>query len=111
MEENIKNIILLGENVNTELKEASNGLPKSIFQTVCSFLNTTGGYIILGANDKKEIVGIKKELIDKIKKDYTTMCNNKQINNRTYNYIRNKGNKNRRKNTFVCSYRRINRNS
>ena len=36
-------------------------------------------YIILGANDKKEIVGIKKELIDKIKKDYTTMCNNKQI--------------------------------
>ena len=79
MEENIKNIILLGENVNTKLKEASNGLPKSIFQTVCSFLNTTGGYIILGANDKKEIVGIKKELIDKIKKDYTTMCNNKQI--------------------------------
>ena len=28
MEENIKNIILLGENVNTELKEATNGLPK-----------------------------------------------------------------------------------
>ena len=60
MEENIKNIILLGENVNTELKEASNGLPKNIFQTVCSFLNTTGGYIILGVNDKKEIIGIKK---------------------------------------------------
>ena len=79
MEENIKNIILLGENVNTELKEASNGLPKNIFQTVCSFLNTTGGYIILDVNDKKEIIGIKKELIEKIKKDYTTMCNNKQI--------------------------------
>ena len=30
MEENIKNIILLGENVNTELKEATNGLPKSV---------------------------------------------------------------------------------
>lgn len=50
MEENIKNIILLGENVNTELKEATNGLPKSVFESVCSFLNTTGGYIILGAN-------------------------------------------------------------
>lgn len=47
MEENIKNIILLGENVNIELKEANNGLPKSVFETVCSFLNTTGGYIIL----------------------------------------------------------------
>ena len=38
---------------------------------VCSFFNTTGGYIILGVKDKKEIIGIKK--------DYTTMCNNKQI--------------------------------
>ena len=35
MEENIKNIILLGENVNTELKESNNGLPKIIFETVC----------------------------------------------------------------------------
>ena len=70
MEENIKNIILLGENVNTELKEATSGLPKSVFETVCSFLNTTGRYIVLGANDKKEIVGINKEKIEKIKKDY-----------------------------------------
>ena len=79
MEENIKNIILLGENVNTELKEATKGLPKSVFESVCSFLNTTGGYIILGANDKKEIIGIKEELIEKIKKDYTTQCNNKEV--------------------------------
>ena len=83
MEENIKNIILLGENVNTELKEATNGLPKSVFESVCSFLNTTGGYIILGANDKKEIIGIKEELIEKIKKDYTTQCNNKEVINPT----------------------------
>ena len=83
MEENIKNIILLGENVNTELKEANNGLPKNIFETVCSFLNTTGGYIILGVNDMKEIIGIKKELIEKIKKDYTSQCNNKEVLNPT----------------------------
>ena len=81
MEREIKNIILLGENANTELKEASKGLPKSIFETVCSFLNTTGGYIILGVNDNKEIVGIKEELIDKIKKDYTVQCNNPDILN------------------------------
>ena len=83
MEDEIKNIILLGENVNTELKEAKNGLPKNIFETVCSFLNTTGGYIILGVNDKREIIGIKNEMIEKIKKDYTTQCNNKQIINPT----------------------------
>ena len=56
MDKNIKNIILLGENVNTELKEATNSLPKSVFETVCSFLNTTGGYIILGVNDKKKLL-------------------------------------------------------
>lgn len=83
MQENINNIILLGENVNTELKEANNGLPKNIFETVCAFLNTTGGFLILGVNDKKEIIGIKRELIEKIKKDYTTQCNNKDIINPT----------------------------
>ena len=41
MIEEIRKIILLGENVNTELKEAEKGLPKNIFETVCSFLNTT----------------------------------------------------------------------
>lgn len=49
-----------------------------MFESVCSFLNTTGGYIILGANDKKEI-----KLIEKIKKDYTTQCNNKEVINPT----------------------------
>ena len=37
MEENIENIFLLGENVNAELKEATNGLPKSVFESVCLF--------------------------------------------------------------------------
>ena len=32
-----------------------------------SYKKVAGGYIILGANDKKEIIGIKEELIDKIK--------------------------------------------
>ena len=54
-----------------------------MFESVCSFLNTTGGYVILGANDKKEIIGIKEELIEKIKKDYTTQCNNKEVINPT----------------------------
>ena len=61
----MKNIILLGENVNTEFKIATNLLPKNLFETVCAFLNTTGGYIILGVNDDKEIVGINEENIEK----------------------------------------------
>lgn len=79
----MKNIILLGENVNTEFKIATNLLPKNLFETVCAFLNTIGGYIILGVNDDKEIVGINEENIEKLKKDFTTMCNNEQILNPT----------------------------
>ena len=81
MPNEIKELIQNGENVNVELKTASNSLPKNLFETVCSFLNTVGGYIILGVNDKKEIIGIEKEYIDRLKKDFTSKCNNEEIIN------------------------------
>lgn len=77
----IEEIIALGEDVNTEFKTGYTSLPKSIFETVCSFLNTTGGYIFLGIEDNGKIKGINPEFKEKIKKDYTTLCNNKEIIN------------------------------
>lgn len=49
-----------GENKVLELKEM---LPsnESIAKTVVSFSNTSGGQIIIGVNDKREIVGINNE--------------------------------------------------
>ena len=79
MQDEIKNIISIGENTNIEFKLASSTLPKSIFETVCAFLNTAGGYIILGVSDNKEIIGIKEENIANLKKDFTTKCNNDEI--------------------------------
>lgn len=79
MEEQIKKIILLGENITTEFKNTSNELPKNLFETICAFLNTIGGYIILGVNDQKEIIGIDESIKDKLKKDFTSLCNNKEV--------------------------------
>lgn len=39
------NIINEGEGITTEFKEASNRLPRNLFETVCAFLNRNGGNI------------------------------------------------------------------
>lgn len=83
MEKNLLNIIKKGEGIHTEFKLANNGLPKNLFETVCAFLNREGGYIFLGVDDDKKIVGIPKEKISKLKKEFSNLCNNEQKINPT----------------------------
>ena len=72
----IKNIIKQGEKINTEFKESKSKLPKNLFETICAFLNRFGGNIILGVKDNREIIGIDKECVPKMKKDFVNLCNN-----------------------------------
>ena len=62
MMSNIVEQIKLGENKILEFKEI---LPKndSIAKTAIAFSNTSGGKLIIGVNDKREIVGIDDEEI------------------------------------------------
>lgn len=74
--EEIKKLIASGEKIDVELKESKNTLNKDIYDTVASFNNRTGGHIILGVNDKREIVGVNPVKVDKMIKDFTTSINN-----------------------------------
>ena len=76
--EEMKNLIQNGEKIDVEFKESKEALTKDIFDSVCSFNNRNGGHIFLGVSDKKEIIGVNKNKIDKIIKEFTTSINNPQ---------------------------------
>lgn len=61
-----------GENKDVEFKSSlrwdfrenkvNRSLEKSVMKTVAAFLNTEGGHLIIGVDDKKNITGIRKDL-------------------------------------------------
>ncbi|HQO09033.1 MAG TPA: putative DNA binding domain-containing protein, partial [Clostridiales bacterium] len=67
MKENqiIQNLIADGENEQLGFK--SDVLKDSIAKIICSFLNSKGGTVLIGIDDKKNIVGVKNA--DKLKAD------------------------------------------
>ncbi len=74
----IRELIKIGEKIDVEFKESKTALTKDVLDTVCSFSNRTGGHILLGVNDQKEIVGVNEDKIDKIIKDFTNCINSPQ---------------------------------
>ena len=74
----IRELIKIGEKIDVEFKESKTALTKDVFDTVCSFSNRTGGHILLGVNDQREIVGVNEDKIDKIIKDFTNCINSPQ---------------------------------
>ena len=78
MNKDLLEIINSGEKTNVEFKLAFNKLPSSLFETICAFLNRNGGYIFLGIDDNKNIIGVDKNNINQIKKDFRNLCNNPQ---------------------------------
>lgn len=44
-------IIPDSESLHVEFKEAKSKLPKTLFDSVCAFLNTDGGTIYIGVSD------------------------------------------------------------
>ena len=74
----IKKLIHEGEGISIEFKECRNKLNKTVFESICAFLNRNGGDIILGVNDRGKITGIDPEAVDQVKKELVIALNNPQ---------------------------------
>ncbi len=60
-----------------EVKEAKSELPKSIWETVSAFSNTSGGWIVLGIQQKgKEFIIKGVDNAEKLEQDFTTTLRN-----------------------------------
>lgn len=76
--ENLLKLIQGGESLTLEFKESKIGVTRSVYETVCAFLNRHGGTILLGVQDSGHIQGVASDAIEKIKRDFVTNINNPQ---------------------------------
>jgi len=77
-EQELENILAQGEGITVEFKEAKENLPKSLFESICAFLNTDGGKILLGVGDDGTVSGVDPDRIQKQKIDLANLTNNPQ---------------------------------
>src|SRR3989339_226029 len=76
IQQKIKDLTKKGEGISIEFKECKTELTKDVYPTICAFLNRNGGELLLGVNDSRVVVGIDKDKIEQIKKDFITAINN-----------------------------------
>lgn len=77
--EKLEELLQAGEGFTIEYKECVNGLNDSVYETVCSFSNRYGGYILLGikeVNHQAVAIGINPNCITDMKKNFFNMINN-----------------------------------
>lgn len=86
MTNEIEKLLLKGERVTLEAKQAERDVPKSIWETYSAFANTIGGTILLGVEEhlkekdpvkRYEIIGVQDA--DKILKDFWSTINSSKV--------------------------------
>lgn len=77
--EKLEELLQAEEGFTVEYKECVNGLNSSVFETVCSFSNRYGGYMLLGVqevNRKGVVIGVNPNCVTDIKKNFVNVLNN-----------------------------------
>ena len=82
--EGIRRITANSEGTEIEYKKSQTGLARSVYESICAFLNRRGGHVVLGADDDGTIIGIPP---DKVQEQLDTLAkdlNNSQVINPTF---------------------------
>jgi len=83
----IKDLLLKGEKIDLECKEAEKQVPRSIYETYSSFANTDGGTILLGVQEDKSakdpekrfaVIGVTDQ--EKLISDFWNTINGSKVN-------------------------------
>lgn len=74
--EKIEELLANHEKITVEYKGSRTAIPANVYETVASFSNRYGGYIILGADDNGNPVGINPNCLPDMKKNFANQLNN-----------------------------------
>jgi len=72
-----------GESLTLEFKKCQHELSDSVFESVCAFLNRSGGHILLGVSDQGELLGMNESVIENMLRNLANIVNNPQQLNPT----------------------------
>lgn len=72
----MRQLLSKDEKITIEYKECQNGIYDDVYETVCSFFNRYGGYIIMGVMDNGTPIGLNRNMIKDMKKNFVNQLNN-----------------------------------
>lgn len=72
----MRQLLSKDEKITIEYKECQNGIYDDVYETVCSFSNRYGGYIIMGVKDGGIPIGLNRNMIKDMKKNFVNQLNN-----------------------------------
>ncbi len=72
----MRQLLSKDEKITIEYKECQNGIYDDVYETVCSFSNRYGGYIIMGVKDGGVPIGLNRNMVKDMKKNFVNQLNN-----------------------------------
>lgn len=72
-------LTLEGEGTQIEYKTCTEEISESLYESVCSFLNHTGGQILVGVQNDGTVIGVNPDKAEKLKADIINCINNPEL--------------------------------